>query len=304
MLIPRSLLLAFTLALGCATHAHARVHVEWTDERLTVTADTMSRSAVLAAVARATGVEVVGLEAMAEETVSVNLSGVPLIDAVRRLIGDVPAVLMEERQPDGGLRLVGVWMFARSQSRQDEGSESDGGANAVGGARANSRDAMEAADGAALRHALLQSDDEERALAALDVLEVREPAAMISALLVAARSADAAQRLHALRMLDRAGAADSATAIAALDHAITDNDEAIKAFAIGALAVRGAGGLSVLQRTFRDADRDVRLMVLHAVSERDGDSPLLREAVTDTDAQVRQFATSRLPKTGTPGGGS
>jgi hypothetical protein len=67
--------------------------------------------------------------------------------------------------------------------------------------------------------------------------------------------------------------------------------------------MRGAGGLSVLQRTFRGADRDVRLMVLQAVSERDGDSTLLREALTDTDAQVRQFATSRLSKTGTPGGG-
>jgi hypothetical protein len=305
VLTPRSLLLAVTLAIACPALAHASLRVDWTDELITITAETVSRSEVLAAVGRAAGVEIVELEVMAPEPVSMRLSRVPLLDAVRRLIGDVPAVLMEERQPDGELRLVSVWVFARSHARQWAADGSEGGAEADAAMRADTAThALEAADGTALRQALLQSDDEERAQAALDVLEAREPAAMISALLVAARSADAGQRLHALRMLDRAGAVDSSTAIAALDHAMTDDDEAIKAFAIGALAVRGAGGLSVLQRTFRGADRDVRLMVLQAVSERDGDSPLLREAVTDTDAQVRQFATFRLSKTGTPGGGS
>lgn len=250
---------------------------------------------MLGAVGRETGLEIVGLDALAEEAVTVHLRRVPLLDAMRQLIGDVPAVLVEERAPDGGPRLVTVWVFARSGTQRGTTEEAEGGGEGEADSvtrTSTDREALEDADEVALRHALLQSDDEDRADAALEVLDAREPAAMISALLVAARSADTGQRLHALRLLDRAAGVDSATAVAALDHAVTDDDEAIRAFAIGALAMRGAGGLSVLQRTFRGADRDVRLMVLQAVIERDGDSALVREALTDSDSQVRQFAIS------------
>ncbi|MEX2145653.1 MAG: hypothetical protein WED01_01405, partial [Candidatus Rokuibacteriota bacterium] len=164
VLSPSSLLLAFTLAIACPTLAHASLRVEWTDGLLTITADTVPRSAVLAAVGRAAGVEVIGLDVMAQDTVTVSLARVPLLEAVRRLIGDVPAVLLEERQPEGSLRLVSVWIFARSHSRPGTDSPDDGDDDAEAGARADTAgDGMEAADGPALRHALLDSGDEERA---------------------------------------------------------------------------------------------------------------------------------------------
>jgi hypothetical protein len=117
-MILTSLLLGLALTIACPSLAHASLRVEWTDGFISITADTVPRAAVLRAIGRETGVEVVGLDAMPQETVTLRLTRTPLLDAVRRLIGDVSAVLMEERAPNEGLRLVRIRVFAHSQPRQ------------------------------------------------------------------------------------------------------------------------------------------------------------------------------------------
>ena len=264
VVIVKSLLLVVALAVASPAGARTNVRVEWTDGLVSIIADAMPRAAVLRALSRETGVEFVGVESLADETVTLNLGRLPLVDAVRRVIGDLPVVLVEDRGPDGTLRLVYVRIFARADSPPWSGGEAEFARE----------------------------------------IEIREGEAStsIKALLAAAHSPDTRQRLDAVRMLDGAGHVDSATAIAALDHAATDADEAIKAFAIDALTARGADGLSLLRRIFRGGNRNVRLMVLQAVSTRDGDSALLHEALTDTDAQVRGFAMSRLSNPEMAGG--
>jgi hypothetical protein len=122
-LILTSLLFVLALTIACPALAHAGLRVEWTDGLITITADTVPRETVLEAIGREAGVEVVGLDAMPQETVTLRFTRVPLLDAVRRLVGDVSAVLTEERAPDGGLRLVSVRVFAHSPPRQEAGEE-------------------------------------------------------------------------------------------------------------------------------------------------------------------------------------
>jgi hypothetical protein len=255
---------------------------------------------VLREVARQAEIDVVGIEMVGDDAVTVRLTRVSPLEAVQRLLKDVPVVLVEEPAPDGEMRLARVRLYARGApgavtwagDGQDDSATLD-----------DDRDPLERSDNRGLLVALLQDGDDERADAALEVLEARDPALMIRELLMAAQSDEPAQRMQAIRLLERTGRIDSATAVAALDHALADDDEAIKAFAISALSTRGAAGLEALRRTFRRSSRDVRLMVLEAVSERDGDSALLREALDDLDPLVRQFAASRLSRSDTPGGG-
>jgi hypothetical protein len=204
---------------------------------------------------------------------TLSLVRVPALDAIRRLLDGVPAVVVEERAPDGDLRVVSIRVFTRPET------EASGWAGALGDDD--------------IRRALWHGDDQEADMAQ-DVLEARDPAAMVREVLLASRSETSEQRFRALRLLDRAGSVERATTVAALGEAMTDDDAAIKAFAIRALAARGGEGLAMLRRAFRDGSRDDRLMVLQAVSERDVDSMLLREALGDPDQQVRSFAASRL----------
>lgn len=288
------------LVLGSPALAQATIAVEWSDGLVSVAADASPRAEVLREVARQAEIDVVGIEMVGDDAVTVRLTRVSPLEAVQRLLKDVPVVLVEEPAPDGEMRLASVRLYARGApgavtwagDGQDDSATLD-----------DDRDPLERSDNRGLLVALLQDGDDERADVALEVLEARDPALMIRELLMAAQSDEPAQRMQAIRLLERTGRIDSATAVAALDHALADDDEAIKAFAISALSTRGAAGLEALRRTFRRSSRDVRLMVLEAVSERDGDSALLREALDDLDPLVRQFAASRLSRSDTPGGG-
>src|SRR5207247_8105065 len=166
----------------------------------------------------------------------------------------VPAVIVEHRGEDGAFHVASVHIFGRPEPH---GSESAG----------------PVLDDS-VRRALWQGDDDE-ADVAQDALEARDPTAMVREVLIVSRSEAAEQRLRALRLLDRAGSVDRATTVAALGEAAADDDAAVKAFAIRALAVRGEEGRAMLRRVFRDGGRDDRLMVLQAMSERDDDATLV-----------------------------
>jgi hypothetical protein len=281
---------------------HAGLTVEWSDGLLSVAAEASPRSEVLHEVARQAEIEIAGLEAVGDDAVTMRLTRVSPLEAVQRLVKDLPVVLVEERVADGSIRLASVRLYAQRAPGFGgwESEEVGGDGDSTSG---DHREALERSESESRPLlAVLLGDDDEQADAAREVLEARNPTWMIRELLVAAQSDVADRRLQAIRLLERTARIDNATAVAALDHALADDDDTVKTFAIGALSMRGAEGLESLRRAFRSSNRDVRLMVLEAVSERDRDSMLLREGLDDVDPQVRQFAAFRLSHADTPEG--
>ena len=273
---------ALVFVFGGPAIADATLHVDWANGLLTVDADAAPRSQILGEIARRAGIDVVGLGAVGDEVMTLHLVRVDAFQAIRRLLDGRPSVVVEERAPNGDLQVTSIRIFTDSDTAASEQvgpHDSDDG----------------------VRRALWHGDDQE-ADAAQAALEARDPAAMVREVLIASRSETSEQRMRALRLLDRAGSVERATTVAAMGEAMTDADETVKALAFRALAVRGEEGLAMLRRAFRDGSRDDRLMVLQAVSERDRDSVLLREALADPDPQVRRFAESRLFNSGAPGG--
>jgi hypothetical protein len=262
--------------------AGATLRVESTDGLVSVAADDVPRAQILEEIARRTAIDIVGLESLGGDAMTLHVARVPPLEAIRRLLDGVPAVIVEHRAEDGAFHVASVHIFGRPESEDLE---------SAGPVLDDS-----------VRRALWQGDDHE-ADVAQDALEARDPAAMVREVLIVSRSESAEQRLRALRLLDRAGSVDRATTVAALGEAAADDDAAVKAFAIRALAVRGEEGRAMLRRVFRDGGRDDRLMVLQAMSERDDDATLVREALDDTDPEVRRFAAFRLSRPDTPGGG-
>jgi len=253
--------------------AGATLRVDATDGLVSVAADDVPRAQILEEIARRTAIDVVGLEFLGDDAMTLHVARVPALEAIRRLLEGVPAVIVESRAENGAFHVASVHVFGRPESHGPEST----------GPVLDDR----------LRRALWQGDDHE-ADVAQDALEERDPAAMVREVLIVSRSEAAVQRLRALRLLERAGSVDRTVAVAALGEAATDDDAAVKAFAIGALAVRGEEGRAMLRRVFRDAGRDDRLMVLQAASERDDDATLVREALDDADPEVRRFAGSRI----------
>jgi hypothetical protein len=96
--------------LASSTLAETPPSAEWKDGRLSVTAEKARLAEILQAIARLTGMEVRGAEALDEE-VSVQFSGLALGEALKRLLLHVNHLVLEDTSTEeGGTRLI-VWVL-------------------------------------------------------------------------------------------------------------------------------------------------------------------------------------------------
>src|SRR5205814_738086 len=122
----------------------------------------------------------------------------------------------------------------------------------------------------------------------------------VPAVIVEHRAEDGAFHVASVHIFGRPESEDSETAGPVLDdrvrHALWQGDDHEADVAQDALEVRGEEGRAMLRRVFRDGGRDDRLIVLQAMSERDDDATLVREALDDADPEVRGFAAFRIAR--------
>jgi hypothetical protein len=100
------------------------------------------------------------------------------------------------------------------------------------------------------------------------------------------------QRAEALSSLATDGLIGDPNVRKALDDAVIDKDANIRAQAISTLANLDKEGVTeILANALHDNDVSVRMA---AVDHADGDAALLRQALADTNASVRDFAAAKL----------
>jgi hypothetical protein len=111
-------------------------------------------------------------------------------------------------------------------------------------------------------------------------------------LLTKAHSYKPGERAKALAALLGAGRKNDLLVKAALEQALTDEDDYVRAQAISSLAHReGNSATPELQQALQDASEDVRLMAVEGISD---DVALLQQALNDSDESIRSLAETKL----------
>lgn len=275
-------LLVLAVLAPTSTAAGPTLAVDWTRERLSVTAEEVPLAVALREVARRTGLQVRGAEILGD-SVTVRFSGLPLSEALRRLLARVDHVLVEEMPAHGDARpllalFVGRRPFAGSVSLSPEGDEVA---------------TTEDAPGERLDRFLAAADPAVRRWAVERVGEVGDQWAL-PRVLAALRDPDAGVRESALGALGQYGpvAVDSLTSL--LER------ETSPEVRVAALSVLGQVGGPVVAPRVRgmldDPDPRIRLAAVEALGQAGGPAATeaLRIAVSDRDQGVRAAALGSL----------
>jgi HEAT repeat protein len=266
---------------------------------LSVHADHVSLSTVLAEVGDKTGIDIRTAERY-EDLVSVRLSRLALADALNALLEHFNYAILQDRLADGEMRPVLVVILGRADSGPIDAISPVEGGYPKGGMSAEERlqelQVMAlAGNDAGLRKALSDPDPDIRA-AALDLLVERDRLGAIDLLLEATRSPEPKVRRRAFELLASSEHASEATVLRLLGQAIADSDMQVKSAAIRALAERGGPEpLERLRQTLHDPDSSIRLITLEnivrSVPAEQG-AALLEEAAADENEEVRSAARS------------
>jgi len=143
----------------------------------------------------------------------------------------------------------------------------------------------------ALQRAIFDPDQTIQA-AALELLVARDRQAAIDALIGATKSDQPAMREQALYLLHQTDLADDRTVMSTLEEALTDEDVAVKSYAIQALGEGGeANAIGALRQALRDPDVTIKKMVIESVAQTEQGRSLLQGALSDDDATIRSLAT-------------
>jgi hypothetical protein len=111
-------------------------------------------------------------------------------------------------------------------------------------------------------------------------------------LLKMAKSASPAERVDAIGALLAEGRKGDPDVKAALEQALTDQDENVRAQAISTLAHReGSDAVPAIREALNDSSVDVRMMAVDGITD---DVALLQQAVNDSDETVRSLANVKL----------
>jgi hypothetical protein len=282
--------------LAAAPAKAGTLEVHWLAPHLWVKAEAAPLAAVLNAIESRTGIVIVGAQLLSE-TVSVTFEGVPLDEAVARLVRG-RSYFMEAG--DGGDAVTRVVILRGRQSlTSPPGVEVDGVANpedrlAVLG------EAM--AEPGATREALLamavESRDPDVQPAALDVLGHLGTREARLTVLSSAVSPDPRERVAALRVL---ATVDSDEAMPLLGSALADGDVDVRSAALDLVAtLEGPQPLRLLDRSLADPEPTVRLAAVELLARRaDADSlALVRKALGDGNEAVRLVAETLLRQAG------
>jgi len=111
-------------------------------------------------------------------------------------------------------------------------------------------------------------------------------------LLKSAESKIPAERAEAIGALLSVGRKGDPAVKAALEQALTDKDDNVRAQAISTLAHReGSGAAAAIQEALHDKAVDVRMMAVDGITD---DTALLQQAINDSDETVRSLARLKL----------
>ena len=111
-------------------------------------------------------------------------------------------------------------------------------------------------------------------------------------LLKGAQLKDPLQRAESIGLLLSGGRIGDPAVKLALENALTDKDENVRAQAISSLAHReGAGATSAIQEALLDKSVDVRIMAVDGI---ENDKALLERAANDSEEVVRSLAIEKL----------
>ncbi len=311
--------------VAASAPAQGFLAVKWEREHLSVTADDVPLGQVMEEVARRTGLEARGIEAL-EEPVSANFSGLSLRDGLQRLLAGESYVFVEGSTAEEGSRAGVVLILKRRSALPESGSfrgesgpaDDPGEGVGVGASSGVERVVAEGEPGPeadpASRLGELQTfanlgdleslakavDDGDQMVqaTAVELLAERDPDLAVGALAAATKSEHAETRFHALRLLDQRRQTDDRTLRSTLVEALTDPDAAVRVYAMQVLLGRDdPAALKAMHRALRDPDVSVRLYVLESLVRRDDGRALLHEALSDSDESVRFLAASALQQT-------
>jgi hypothetical protein len=275
-------LLVLAVLAPTSTAAGPTLAVDWTRERLSVAAEEVPLADALREVARRTGLQVRGAEILAD-SVTIRFSGLPLSEALRRLLARVDHVLVEEMPAHADARpllalFVGRRPFAGPGSSRPEGDEVA---------------TTEDAPGERLDRFLAASDPAVRRWAVERLGDVGDQWAL-SRVLAALRDQDAGVRESALGALGQYGpvAVESLTGL--LER---DTSPEVRAAALGVLGQVGGPVVAHWVRgMLDDPDPRIRLAAVKALGQAGGPdaTEALRTAVADRDQGVRAAALGSL----------
>jgi hypothetical protein len=111
-------------------------------------------------------------------------------------------------------------------------------------------------------------------------------------LLQDAQSKDPIKRAESIGLLLAGGRAGDPAVKLALENALTDQDDNVRAQAISSLAHReGAGAVAAIQEALHDKSIDVRVMAVDGIVN---DKALLEQAANDSDEIVKSLAIEKL----------
>jgi len=319
--------LAVALFLPYSSFGEPPVKVEWKGGLVTVVGEKGSLCAIVQEVARQAGIEVQGVDKL-QEQVSVNFSGLPLFEALQRLLKDTDYALWGVSTHPGSARSVRLVIFGEKRapgSRVFDAQSSGELSHATTNAEASYEEPRiedEAADDTSeeglddrarqlaavqrsalhgkvdsLREAVLDQDLAVQK-AAFEALAQVDPKGAVAALASAARSDDPGLRVQAIQLLAAAFPADEEAALAALRDALTLRDPEVQSAAIQALATQGGSqAMGLLREGLHDPDPSVRMMVIQSVAQAENGLPLLQDAAADSDESVHAFVSTWLSST-------
>jgi HEAT repeat protein len=243
--------------------------------------------------------EIRGLEGFGEPF-SVYFADLPLHEGLEKLV--VNYIVVWKMVPQTGQRPVlalvsGPKVFphqalpnVEEQEQEEESIAADEQSEQIKALRILAKQG----DEGALRKALLDPNPTIQATA-LALLAERDHQEATPLLLDATKSEKPERRLQALQLLYQTDPPDGEAVLSALSQALGDDDSTVKGYAIQALADRGGpNALGYLRQAFNDPDPTIRMLVIEQAALRDYTLPLLQEALSDDDEEVRSLVSSLL----------
>jgi hypothetical protein len=309
-LLSSVLLLVAMPASGQQPHPQLAVHGN--PEQLVVHAENVPLSDVLQRIARATGLQIVGADKLSG-TVTTSFSGVPLREAVSRLLVEWDYALTEGDSSSVSVRRPRLFILERaagappvssaasarilssppgtSSQAHPKGEEVDPEAVVTPeeSKRIAELHAAVAKHDVATLQAAIADPDPEIQRAAFDLLNGLEPATAISALVSASQNSDSTIVIQSLTLLVQSDG-DRQVVLSALAAQLQNQDTSIKLYAVQALADIGSDAVDFLRQALTDPDRTVRLAVVQNAARGDWGLPLLQSALSDSDQQIQQMA--------------
>ncbi len=296
--VSETALIVLTILLSSPAFAQPPIKVEWKEGRLSVVAENVPLSRVLAEVARLTGIELEGIEQL-QEKVDIHLSGVVLTEGLQNLLAHADYAIRYGSGPEGAHRLQVVVFGQRGVLKVQNGAPSEV-KTVTQPARIEAeppRPQIGAREQKLVAPAAPQADDDRprKATADPDSAYVSGPQD-VRALRPEVANDDSAEQVQALhQLLGSSNQANQPASLNALSDALESNNHTVQTEAIQALAGQGSSqAMELLQEAFGSSDPAVRLAVLQSVGESNQGLPFLQQAVSDPDPSVSAFASELL----------